>query len=341
MAAPRIWFNQTYRGTYQLIGLLREARPVTVVGSHPVPSVPYLQVCDEVVDEPASTGRAFVDEALDICRRHSIDVFVPGREMEAVARAEAEFAAFGVRLQVSPPDAIETLAVKATTYELAAKLGVDIPAYELVEDIAGYRSAVERLTALDTPVCFKPDLDHGGHGFRLLDETAAGAAALAQPPSVRIAPAVADGLLAEAGRFDPLIVSEYLPGNELSIDCLSAPDGTLLAALPRSKGGLEWTREVVDDALAVAVARAMVQGCGLRYLSNVQVRYAADRSRGPVLLEVNTRAASGMYQSCRAARVNLPALALALTLGEPVDVPEPTLGGCMIVYNEAMALQPR
>jgi biotin carboxylase len=299
--------------------------------------MPYLQVCDEVIAEPTTSGEAFVADALDICRRHRVDVFVPGRERAAVAAAACEFAAAGIRLQVSPAEAIETLATKASTYERAAKLGVAVPEYELAGDIGEFRAACRRISALGTEICFKPDEDHGGHGFRILDQAAAGLPALREPPSVRVAPAVADGLLAAAGRFAPLIVSEYLPGAELSVDCLSAPGGELLLALPRSKGGLEWTRELVDDAAAVAVAAAMVQGCGLRYLSNVQVRYAADSRRGPVLLEVNTRAASGLYQSCRAGGVNLPALALALTLGESITIPEPQYGNSMIVYNEAIA----
>src|SRR5436305_1252782 len=82
----------------------------------------------------------------------------------------------------------------------------------------------------------------------------------------------------------------------------------LLASAPRSKSGLPWTRELVDDPAAVAFARGMVEGLGLRYLSNVQVRYRhrPDGPPEPVLLEVNTRAASGLYQSCLASGLNLP-----------------------------------
>jgi biotin carboxylase len=312
-----------------------------VLGSHPVASTPYLQVCDEVIAEPALSGEDFVAAALQICRRHRIDVFVPGREQAAVAGALAEFAAAGIRVQVSPVEAIETLATKGATYERAAKLGVAIPAHALAQDVAEYRAACRSLEAAGLAICIKPDLDHGGQGFRVLDAGAQSLAALGSPPSVRVTPDVVEQLLASTESFDPLVVSEFLPGLELSIDCLSSADGELLLALPRRKGGLEWTRELVADRAAQEIARLMVEGCGLRYLSNVQVKYASDEQRGPVLLEVNTRAASGLYQSCRASGVNLPALALAATLGEAVDIPEPVYGTSMIVYNEAMEYQSR
>ena len=141
-------------------------------------------------------------------------------------------------------------------------------------------------------------------------------ASLAAPPSVRIAPEVAELLLGERRSVSTAGGQRVPAGPEISVDCLSSPDGELFVALPRSKGGLEWTRELVDDRDAIAIARAMVEGCGLRYLTNVQVKYPAQESAGPVLLEVNTRAASGLYQSCRMSGVNLPALALAMTLGE-------------------------
>jgi biotin carboxylase len=194
-------------------------------------------------------------------------------------------------------------------------------------------------------LCFKPDLDFGGHGFRVLDDRADTIAEIGEPPSVRISHATAERLLGSVETFPPLIVSEYLDGDEISVDCLSDPDGRLLAALPRRKAGGPWTRELVDDREVVAIARRMVEGLGLRYLSNVQVRY---RTRGngksarpePVLLEVNTRAASGLYQSCLAGGVNLPDLALRLTLGETVEPPRPSFGRAVLVYNEAMPYLP-
>ncbi len=275
-------------------------------------------------------------------------MFVPGRNMLAVARRQGEFEAAGVAVQVSPAEAIAGLAGKADTYAAAAELGVAGPVTRTVTTLAGFRAAVAdiRARAPGTRVCFKPDLDFGGHGFRVLDDRADTFAELTEPPSVRISHATAERLFGSVEEFPPLIVSEFLEGAEISIDCLSTPDGRLLAALPRSKDGLPWTRELVDDQAAVAIARRMVEGLGLRYLSNVQVRYRVREGerggvfREPVLLEVNTRAASGLYQACLAGSVNLPDLALRMVLGETVDPPRPAFGRSVLVYNEAMPFLP-
>ena len=60
----------------------RGARPDgdRVASRSPRPRI--CRVAIEVIDEPAGSGDAFVAQALDVCRRHRIDVFIPGREME-------------------------------------------------------------------------------------------------------------------------------------------------------------------------------------------------------------------------------------------------------------------
>lgn len=260
-----------------------------------------------------------------------------------VARREDDFRRLGVAVQVSPAEGVAVLAEKTTSYAAAAQLGVPAPLSRTVVDLDAFRAAVAELGEATGggQLCFKPDRDFGGHGFRVLDDRADTIAELGEPPSVRISSATAERLLGSVTTFPPLIVSEYLDGDEISVDCLSAPDGQLLAALPRRKAGGPWTRELVDDPEVVAIARRMVEGLGLRYLSNVQVKYRTRNGRPePVLLEVNTRAASGLYQSCLAGGVNLPDLALRLTLGESVEPPRPDLGRAVLVYNEAMPYLP-
>lgn len=339
MPPLRLWFNQSYRGTYQLIGLLRAGaapRRLVVHGTHAALSTPFLQACDVAGPEPQESGDAFVAVALDYCRRHAVDVFVPGRERLAVARRREEFAAAGVAVLVSPAAALEALDDKRTTVASARDLGVPVPLTHVVDDLAGFSRACDAVAARGRQVCFKPAVDHGGRGFRILDDAADGPETLLAPPTVALSRARAEALLARADPFPVLVVNEYLPGPELSVDCLSR-DGELLAAVPRGKGGPEWTRELLDDPDAVAIAARMVAGHRLSYLSNVQVRYDADGR--PVLLEVNTRASSGLYQSC-ASGLNLPWLAVRVALGENPDVASPRLGRTLVTYTDAMPWRP-
>lgn len=334
----RMWFNQAYRGTYQLIGLLRQAGAVDgvqfhITGSHTAVSTPFLQACDAAFPEPEDVvGADWVEFALRTCAERGIDVYVPGREREAVDDAAERFAAAGVKLMVSPAAAVRTLGDKGLAHESALALGLPVARTVVVTDAPGFRAAYEALRAEGLQVCMKPAVDHGAKGFRILDEAVGTWADLQEVPGPRMHPDDVERRIAAEGTIAPLLVTEYLAGDEISIDTLSH-DGDLLAAVPRSKGGPEWTRRLVDDPDVLEIAATVSKGYGLRFLSNVQVR--RDGQGRARLLEVNTRAASGLFQSA-ASGLNLPYLALRLLLDGRVEVPEPRLDATVISFNAAM-----
>ena len=333
----RLWFNQAYRGTYQAVGLLRagaaaDGLDLHVVGSHTARSTPFLQACDEVFPEPEHlVGPDWVAAALRTCEERRIDVFVPGRERLAVAQAADRFAAAGVRLMVSPPEALRLLGDKVAAHEAFLELGVPVPVTHVVRDAAGFRAAYDSLRAAGLQACMKPAVDHGASGFRVLDEAVGTYDDLLVPPSPRVHPDDVERRVAARGSVPPVLVAEHLPGDELSVDVLSR-DGEVLAAVPRSKGGAQWTRVLVDDPAAQHLTAAVVGAFGLRYLSNVQVRY--DGAGACRLLEVNTRAASGLFHSA-ASGLNLPYAALRLLLDGDVAVPPPRFGATVLTYTEA------
>jgi len=335
----RLWFNQAYRGSYQQIAMMRagaaeDGLVLHVTGSHTTCSTPFLQACDAAFPEPEHlAGDAWVEHALGVCRERGIDVYVPGRERLAVAQAEDAFAAAGVQVMVSPAGALRVLGDKALAHTSALALGLSVPATHVVTGAEGFRAAYDDLRARGLGVCMKPALDHGAKGFRILDETVGGYPDLLALPSPRVHPDEVERRIAAHGPIDPLLVCEYLDGDEVSVDVLSR-DGALLGAVPRSKGGPQWTRRIVDDPEAVAIAETLVKAHGLRYLSNVQVRYGTGTGSCR-LLEVNTRPASGLHHSA-AAGLNLPYAALRLLLDGDVSVPPARHGATVLVYDAAL-----
>lgn len=332
----RIWFNQAYRGTFQLVGLLREGAATEglalhVVGSHTVSSTPFLQACDEAFPEPEHlVGEEWVAHALRVCEERRVDVFVPQRESLAVAEQQERFEDAGVRVMVSPADAVRTLEDKALAHADAVALGVPVPQTLVVTDADGFRAAYAQLREQGLGVCMKPAVDHGARGFRVLDEAVGGYDDLLSVPSVHVHPEDVARRIEERGQVAPLLVCEHLDGEELSVDVLS-DDGEVLAAVPRGKGGPQWTRRLVEDVEALAITQTVVKAHRLRYLSNVQVRYGGGTCR---LLEVNTRAASGLFHSA-ASGLNLPWAALRLLRDGAVEVAAPRYGATVLTWTEA------
>ena len=105
----------------------------------------------------------------------------------------------------------------------------------------------------------------------------------------------------------------YLPGEEISVDCLQTRIGLLM--LPCVKDAtrverltfrsdiLEKTQEIYDTVK-------------LEWPCNIRFKYLDGE---PWFLEVNTRMSGGVPMACAAAGVNLPGIAVHKLLGMEMD----------------------
>jgi len=152
------------------------------------------------------------------------------------------------------------------------------------------------------PVAVKPDAGQGGQGFFRVDNPTALAQAMAT---------VAQPL-----------VTEFLPGEEISVDCFSDRHRRLLYVGPRSRervvGGIAMrSRPLAPDPAVTAIAEAINASLTLRGPWFLQLRRDA---RGAwKLLEFSCRLSTGST-AARAAGVNLPLLAVQDFLGRDLEV---------------------
>jgi hypothetical protein len=312
-----------------------DAAAVRIYGTNVDPAAPALAVCDIGEVEPRHVSNdAYAAFALDFCRRHGIDVLIPPRRLDALAGRAGDFAEAGTRLMCSPPAAVDVLTSKSRTYEEARAAGIPVPDWRVVSDADGLRDAVEELARAGEKVCIKPAGEYSAFGFRILDDSPLRMRDLLAPARPLASVDAVAGALKRAADEDDvvpeLIVMPYLEGPEVSIDCLSAPGGSLLTGIARAKQGRY--RTLLDDPAMTAIARRVVGHFRLAYLSNVQLRH---RQGKPVLLEANPRASAGIFQTAFTG-VNLPWTAVRLLLrGDPGPLPSPRLGGKVAITETA------
>lgn len=121
-----------------------------------------------------------------------------------------------------------------------------------------------------------------------------------------------------------LIVQDFLPGEEYSVDVIADARGGIVAAVPRTRArvdsGVAIAGRTVHDPELEETAALIAQAIGLVGVANVQLR--RDRSGAAVLLEVNPRF-PGALPLTIAAGVDIPSLVVDLFLGEelPSRVP--------------------
>ncbi|QFZ73337.1 ATP-grasp domain protein [Streptomyces fagopyri] len=310
----RVWLNRTYAENVFFMDQLRsnpQRRGVEIHATHGDPDSPVLAAADTAAMEPDGLSpAAYVEYALDQCARHSVDVFVPVLHQQAIVAHRADFAAAGTALLAPSVEAVAVFQDKATAYQAVQAVGVPVPPWWRVRTPEDLVAAVEALEADGHQTCFKPAAGAGGVGFRVLTRTPFSMMHLNGFPS----PYVPLDLVVEAMRQadEPVdwLVMPRLAEPEVSVDCLTGPDGRVRMAVGRTKNGRR--RGFTLHPSWIEPARLIAEAFGLHYLTNIQFRMFGDE---PVLMDVNTRPAGGLHQLAQCG-VNAPWAAVQLALGE-------------------------
>jgi len=158
------------------------------------------------------------------------------------------------------------------------------------------------------PVIVKPDCGQGGNGIERVGDP--------------------DALSAALGRISDAVIVEYLPGEEITVDCFTDRNRKIVWAGPRSRervcAGISMRSRVVPpDAEIDAIVAVINQRLVLRGPWFVQLK--RDESGRWKLLEISCRVAGAMVFQ-RARGVNLPLMALHDAMSRDVTaLPDSTI----------------
>ncbi|MFD8422743.1 ATP-grasp domain-containing protein [Streptomyces sp. NPDC059668] len=310
----RVWLNRTYAENVFFMDQLRsnpQRRAVEIHATHGDPDSPVLAAADTAALEPDGLSpAAYVEYALDQCARNSVDVFVPVLHQPAIVAHRAEFAAVGTALLAPSVEAVAVFQDKATAYQAVEAVGVPVPPWWRVRTPEELVAAVEALEADGHRACFKPAAGAGGVGFRVLTRTPFSMMHLSGFPSPYVPLDLVLEAMREADGPVDWLVMPRLEEPEVSVDCLTGPDGRVRMAVGRTKNGRR--RGFTLHPSWIEPARLLAEAFGLHYLTNIQFRMFGDE---PVLMDVNTRPAGGLHQLAQCG-VNAPWAAVQLALGE-------------------------
>ena len=318
----RVWFNHWFSTAYHLINLMRKdcGETMIVVGSGSNSKAVYRQACDEWYPEQELPDEEYVTFCMNFCREHSIDVFVPRRGMVAIANHAVDFERLGVKLLLEKNAPIVTLLDdKIQTYRFFAEKMPDIiPQYRLACSVAEFDQACLELKEDGVRLCYKLAVDEGAKSFRVLDDFIEGIEALYAKPGTKVTYHAAHEILSHYDFKIPLMVMQYLPGADVSVDCMETDQGRLM--IPRFKVGR--FSEVKPDPEIIDMCQKIMDVLYFDMPANIQFKMNGNR---PYLLEINTRMSGGLQLSCLATGINVPAIALRKCMGLHTEwkYPEP------------------
>lgn len=324
-----IWLNQMHASQRDVADLVRtgSSGKVRVLSSHGSDREDIFMTADEHFLEPREvTDPSFdyAEWALNTASDNQVDALLGMRYRKKLIDARNRFAARGVRLAAGAvyADTIDLCDHKDRFTVAMKALGIPVTETISADDLGGLKAAITEIAATGTEVCVKPAVGVYGRGFWRFVPGLNPFTLFSTIDGNEVDPEVYLEAYARAEAPSRLIVMQYLPGVESSVDCV-CDNGVVIAHAVRQKSKDRQT--IFTGGREIDVARAVASELKLDGLINVQTKENAAGT--PVLLEVNTRPSGGVGYSA-AAGINLPLACARMMLGERVgdtSIPSPVV----------------
>jgi len=292
------------RGTLHAVNYNPCKTPVRTIGVDLDPDAVGRFFVDRFYRVPPPEEDGYIDRLLDICGREKAHVILPQttREIFALSGRKTDFQEHGVSVAVSDRSAIEVANNKLKVLECFRDLGLPHPAFLLARSEAELVRGARQLGYPDRPVVVKPAVSNGMRGVRILKEAAWDVRRFLteKPGGLDIS---LESLLSILARGDPwpeLLVTEFLPGVEYTVDAFRGSH--VQFAIPRVRrairSGITFDsvverREDIERPTLLAAEQI-----GLRHVFGFQ--FKLDGRGVPKVLECNPRVQGTMVTSALA-----------------------------------------
>lgn len=305
-------------------------RDIRIVGidMNDEPSARYL--VDSFYSVPSVTAPEYIDLVIDICKKEHVDIYFPNisAEVTAVSKRKKDFFEIGTIISSADSTVVEIGNNKLHLYEFLQKKGITVPRFYGVHSIDDFVAGCKAFGYPEVPVCLKIVDGSGSRGVRIIDSSRNRYHIFIneKPNSFFIAYEDMLSILKEANQFHDMLLVDYLPGTEYTVDLL-ADHGKILYMVGRenivSLMGIAQESIVKEDSDAYSICQSVVEAMGLD--GNIGFDFMRNKEGHPVLMDLNPRI-TATVSVVAAAGVNLPYLRVKQLLGEPLPNFQPNYG---------------
>lgn len=278
------------KGTIYSIKNNFDSREIKTIGTDIKNNVVGKYFCDKFYQIPRPLDPGYLEQLLSLCKKEHVDVLLPQNTSELLVLAEnkKKFEVIGTKVTVSDPEAITIANDKFKIMQFAKKIKIPTPDFYLVTDFDKLLECAMKLGWPEKAVVIKPPMSNGMRGVRIIDESAnlKESLYLDKPTNLYLPMDFLKSIIGFS--FPPLLIMEYLPGDEYTVDILNADKITVV---PRKrnviKSGITFEGMVENNEEIVNYSRKLAEKLNLKYAFGFQ--FKLDNDNIPKLLESNPR----------------------------------------------------
>ncbi len=305
-------------------------RNMRVIGADMSADDTILQMGDAAYQVPRCSDPGYVSALLEICRKEKVDVLLPimSAELNTLAENRESFADIGTMVSISDSEALAIANNKLCLFDFMKKNNLPCAEYHAVHSREELKKYAELLGYPEKKVCVKATDGSGSRGFRILSETVSrlDMFLLEKPTSGVITLDELMSILENTPEFPELLVMEYLPGAEYSVDLLANQGKVLVSCCRKSlrmENSIMLEAVVVDDPAVTDLCTKVTEALKLEGNIGFDIREREDGTS--FIMECNPRITAGIPYFTLAG-VNLPYLCVKKLMNEELPLVSPKVG---------------
>lgn len=294
-----------------------------VCDANPISSGKYLNDKFELI--PPANDKNFISFILSLCKKNSIDIIFPLVTMELFkfSKNKSLFESNGIKVIVSDYDNLLIANNKSSLCSHLYKNNIPTPNFFIVNDFNQIKNALKKLNYPKNPICIKPSVSNGSRGVRIIDDTVNEFDLLFKhkPNSLYIKYDKLMEIL-NTNTFPELLFSEYLPGEEYTIDCIvknSKPEIIIPRKRTKMNSGISVAGEFEENKEIISYCYDILSSLDLEGPIGLQVKKS--KNGNFKILEINPRI-QGTSIAALGAGVNLPLLSIYSVLNIEYSIPK-------------------
>jgi carbamoyl-phosphate synthase large subunit len=297
-----------------------DKRRIYIVGTDAIDNVIGKYLCDKFFVIPkASCKNNYLKTLKEICKKEKIDVIIPQNtsELSLLAKYRKIFSEGGVKIIVSGEQALSDSNNKFNLMSLCRENDIPCGKFFLVTTRSELKEKAKELGWPENKIVLKPPISNGMRGVRIIDEKFDKKTHFYQEKPSSLFQQLDDIFNILGDEFPELIVTEYLPGTEYTVDVLHVD--TIITVIPRKRelirSGITFNGITENNKKIINYSENLTKILNLQFCFGFQ--FKLDRNNIPKILESNPRVQGTMVLSTFAG-ANIIYSAVKYALGEPV-----------------------
>lgn len=279
---------------------------------------------------PKASDDNFIPKITEIARKENVQVIISiiTRELEKFSLNKKHFEELGIKVSVMEHEQLSVANNKLNLLTKLRDIGMKTPDFVGASTVEEVIQGIKQMGYPEKPVCVKGAFGNGSRGIRILNPFVSKFDLFfnEKPNSMLISYNELIETLSERERIPQMMVMEYLPGNEYSVDLL-CDKGKVLYIVGRHntivQSSIPLESRLLKNDDAYEQSKQIVEKLNLD--GNIGLDFKMNGEGEPMLMEINPRLTATVVLNA-VAGVNFPYLRIKQLLNE--ELPD-----CVVDYD--------